>query len=191
MTIFKRLFKFLFILLILFISSVLITYISLLYKPESVFFIANKTIAKNYSFEYSAINSKVSIFKPTISINDILIKDQDKNVVLQGNQILVRIDLLKSFSLGYVHLADLKIDNFNFLQDSSSDQNTNFKIYIHNLNIESNDSKFESFNSRILSQSGTLSIVSEYGEFNNMDFKDLNIFNNVDMLETYDNMIET
>ena len=194
MTIFKRLFKFLFILLILFISSVLITYISLLYKPESIFFIANKTIAKNYSFEYSAINSKVSLFKPTISINDILIKDQDKNVVLQGNQILVRIDLLKSFSLGYVHLADLKIDNFNFLQDSSSDQNTNFKIYIHNLNIESNDSKFESFNSRILSQSGTLSIVSEYGEFNNMDFKDLNIFNKLNeskyFFSTYFNLDE-
>ena len=131
----KRSFKLFLILFALFISLILVTYLSLLYKPESIFFIANKTVAKNYSFEYSKINSKVSFLRPVISIDNILIKDQDKNVVLNGNEILIGIDLLKSFSLGFIHLTDLKIDNFNFLQDSSSNQNTNFKIFIQNLNI--------------------------------------------------------
>ena len=57
MTIFKRFIKFGLIIIVLFLSSIFITYLSLLYKPESIFFIANKTIAKNYSFEYSEINS--------------------------------------------------------------------------------------------------------------------------------------
>ena len=56
MTIFKRFIKFGLIIIVLFLSSIFITYLSLLYKPESIFFIANKTIAKNYSFEYSEIN---------------------------------------------------------------------------------------------------------------------------------------
>ena len=135
----KRSFKLFLILFALFISLILVTYLSLLYKPESIFFIANKTVAKNYSFEYSKINSKVSFLRPVISIDNILIKDQDKKVVLNGNEILIGIDLLKSFSLGFIHLTDLKIDNFNFLQDSSSDQTLILKfilkIYISNLII--------------------------------------------------------
>tara|TARA_B100001109_G_scaffold189810_1_gene156432 strand:+ start:252 stop:2603 length:2352 start_codon:yes stop_codon:yes gene_type:complete len=185
MAIFKRFLKLLLILFALFISSILVTYVSLLYKPESVFFIANKTVAKNYSFEYSKINSKVSFLRPVISIDNILIKDQDKNVVLNGNEILIGIDLVKSFSLGFIHLTDLKIDNFNFLQDSSSNQNTNFKILIQNLNINSNNNKFKSFNSRIFSQSGKLSIATEYGEFNNINFNKLNIFNKLNDTKYY------
>ena len=185
MAILKRSLKLLLILFALFISSILVTYLSLLYKPESIFFIANKTVAKNYSFEYSKINSKVSFLRPVISIDNILIKDQDKNLVLNGNEILIGIDLLKSFSLGFIHLTDLKIDNFNFLQDSSSNQNTNFKILIQNLNINSNNNKFKSFNSRILSQSGKLSIATEYGEFNNINFNKLNIFNKLNDTKYY------
>ena len=185
MKIFKRFIKFGLTLIILFLSSIFVTYLSLLYKPESIFFIADKTIAKNYSFEYSEINSKVSFLNPNISIDNILIKDQDKKVVLKGDKILVGIDLMKSFSLGFIHLTDLKIDNFNFLQDSSSDQNTDFKIYIKNLYIKSNNSEFASFNSRILSQSGELSIVAETGEFNNMNFKNLNIFNKLNEKKYY------
>ena len=185
MAIFQRSLKLLLILFALFISSILVTYLSLLYKPESIFFIANKTVAKNYSFEYSKINSKVSFLRPVISIDNILIKDQDKKVVLNGNEILIGIDLLKSFSLGFIHLTDLKIDNFNFLQDSSSNQNTNFKIFIQNLNINSNNNKFKSFNSRILSQSGKLSIATEYGEFNNINFNKLNIFNKLNDTKYY------
>ena len=185
MAIFKRSFKFLLILFALFVSLILVTYLSLLYKPESIFFIANKTVAKDYSFEYSKINSKVSFLRPVISIDNILIKDQDKKVVLNGNEILIGIDLLKSFSLGFIHLTDLKIDNFNFLQDSSSNQNTNFKIYIQNLNINSNNNKFKSFNSRILSQSGKLSIATEYGELNNINFNKLNIFNKLNDTKYY------
>ena len=185
MAIFQRSLKLLLILFTLFISSILVTYLSLLYKPESIFFIANKTVAKNYSFEYSKVSSKVSFLRPVISIDNILIKDQDKNVVLNGNEILIGIDLLKSFSLGFIHLTDLKIDNFNFLQDSSSNQNTNFKIFIQNLNINSNNNKFKSFNSRILSQSGKLSIATEYGEFNNINFNKLNIFNKLNDTKYY------
>ena len=181
----KRSFKLFLILFALFISLILVTYLSLLYKPESIFFIANKTVAKNYSFEYSKINSKVSFLRPVISIDNILIKDQDKKVVLNGNEILIGIDLLKSFSLGFIHLTDLKIDNFNFLQDSSSNQNTNFKIFIQNLNINSNNNKFKSFNSRIFSQSGKLSIATEYGEFNNINFNKLNIFNKLNDTKYY------
>ena len=181
----KRSFKLFLILFALFISLILVTYLSLLYKPESIFFIANKTVAKNYSFEYSKINSKVSFLRPVISIDNILIKDQDKKVVLNGNEILIGIDLLKSFSLGFIHLTDLKIDNFNFLQDSSSNQNTNFKILIQNLNINSNNNKFKSFNSRILSQSGKLSIATEYGEFNNIKFNKLNIYNKLNDTKYY------
>ena len=181
----RRSFKLFLILFALFISLILVTYLSLLYKPESIFFIANKTVAKNYSFEYSKINSKVSFLRPVISIDNILIKDQDKKVVLNGNEISIGIDLLKSFSLGFIHLTDLKIDNFNFLQDSSSNQNTNFKIFIQNLNINSNNNKFKSFNSRILSQSGKLSIATEYGEFNNINFNKLNIFNKLNDTKYY------
>ena len=133
MTIFKRFIKFGIILIVLFLSSIFITYLSLLYKPESIFYIANKTIAKNYSFEYSEINSKVSFLNPNISVDNIVIRDQDKKVVLKGDKILVGIDLIKSFSFGFIHLTDLNIDNFNFLQDSSSDQSTDFKIYSKNL----------------------------------------------------------
>ena len=133
MTIFRRFIKFGLIIVVLFLSSIFITYLSLLYKPESIFFIANKTIAKNYSFEYSEINSKVSFLNPNISVDNILIRDQAKKVVLKGDEILIGIDLIKSFSMGFIHLNDLRIDNFNFLQDSSSDQNTDFAIYIKNL----------------------------------------------------------
>ena len=185
MSIFKRFIKFGLILIVLFLSSIFITYLSLLYKPESIFFIANKTIAKNYSFEYSEINSKVSFLNPYISVDNILIRDQDKKVVLKGDKILVGIDLIKSFSLGFIHLTNLNIDNFNFLQDSSSDQNTDFKIYIKNLNIKSNNYDFVSLNSRIISQSGELSIIAANGELNNMNFESLNIFNKLNENKYY------
>ena len=185
MTIFKRFIKLLLILFVLFISTILVTYLSLLYKPESIFLIANKTVTKNYSFEYSKIDSKVSLLRPVISIDDILVRDQNKKVVLKSKKILVGIDLLKSFSLGFIHLTNLKIDNLNFSQDSSSDQNTNFKMYIQSLDIESNSNKFVSLNSRILSRSGKLSIVSEHGEFNNINFNKLNIFNKLNDSKYY------
>ena len=137
MTIFKRFIKFSLIIVVLFLSSIFITYLSLLYKPESIFFIANKTIAKDYSFEYSEINSKVSFLNPNISVDNILIRDQAKKVVFKGDKILIGIDLIRSFSMGFIYLNDLRIDNFNFLQDSSSDQNTDFAIYIKNLYIKS------------------------------------------------------
>ncbi len=185
MTIFRRFIKFGLIIVVLFLSSIFITYLSLLYKPESIFFIANKTIAKNYSFEYSEINSKVSFLNPNISVDNILIRDQAKKVVLKGDEILIGIDLIKSFSMGFIHLNDLRIDNFNFLQDSSSDQNTDFKIYIKNLYIKSNNYNFASLNTRILSQSGELSVAAETGELNNMNFKDLNIFNKLNENKYY------
>ncbi len=185
MTIIKRFIKFGLILIVLFLSSIFITYLSLLYKPESIFFIANKTIAKNYSFEYSEINSKVSFLNPNISVDNILIRDQAKKVVLKGDEILIGIDLIKSFSFGFIHLTDLNIDNFNFLQDSSSDQNTDFKIYIKNLYIKSNNYNFASLNTRILSQSGELSLAAETGELNNMNFKGLNIFNKLNENKYY------
>ena len=185
MTIFKKIFKFLTLIVVLFLTSIFVTYLTLLYRPESIFYIANKTIANNYSFEYSEINSKVSFLNPNISIDNILIRDQDNKIVLQGDKILVSIDLIKSFSLGFINLTELKIDNFNFLQDSSSNQNTDFKIYIKNLNIKSNNYDFASLNSRILSQSGELSIDVENGEFNNMSFKSLNIFNKLNENKYY------
>ena len=185
MTIFKRFIKFGLIIIVLFLSSIFITYLSLLYKPESIFFIANKTIAKNYSFEYSEINSKVSFLNPNISVDNILIRDQAKKVVLKGDEILIGIDLIKSFSMGFIHLNDLRIDNFNFLQDSSSDQNTDFAIYIKNLYIKSNNYNFASLNTRILSQSGELSLAAETGELNNMNFKGLNIFNKLNENKYY------
>ena len=185
MTIFRRFIKFGLIIVVLFLSSIFITYLSLLYKPESIFFIANKTIAKNYSFEYSEINSKVSFLNPNISVENILIRDQAKKVVLKGDEILIGIDLIKSFSMGFIHLNDLRIDNFNFLQDSSSDQNTDFAIYIKNLYIKSNNYNFASLNTRILSQSGELSLAAETGELNNMNFKGLNIFNKLNENKYY------
>ena len=185
MTFFRRFIKFGLIIVVLFLSSIFITYLSLLYKPESIFFIANKTIAKNYSFEYSEINSKVSFLNPNISVDNILIRDQAKKVVLKGDEILIGIDLIKSFSMGFIHLNDLRIDNFNFLQDSSSDQNTDFKIYIKNLYIKSNNYNFASLNTRILSQSGELSLAAETGELNNMNFKGLNIFNKLNENKYY------
>ena len=185
MTIFRRFIKFGLIIVVLFLSSIFITYLSLLYKPESIFFIANKTIAKNYSFEYSEINSKVSFLNPNISVDNILIRDQAKKVVLKGDEILIGIDLIKSFSMGFIYLNDLRIDNFNFLQDSSSDQNTDFAIYIKNLYIKSNNYNFASLNTRILSQSGELSLAAETGELNNMNFKDLNIFNKLNENKYY------
>ena len=185
MTIFRRFIKFGLIIVVLFLSSIFITYLSLLYKPESIFFIANKTIAKNYSFEYSEINSKVSFLNPNISVDNILIRDQAKKVVLKGDEILIGIDLIKSFSMGFIHLNDLRIDNFNFLQDSSSDQNTDFAIYIKNLYIKSNNYNFASLNTRILSQSGELSLAAETGELNNMNFKGLNIFNKLNENKYY------
>ena len=185
MTFFRRFIKFGLIIVVLFLSSIFITYLSLLYKPESIFFIANKTIAKNYSFEYSEINSKVSFLNPNISVDNILIRDQAKKVVLKGDEILIGIDLIKSFSMGFIHLNDLRIDNFNFLQDSSSDQNTDFKIYIKNLYIKSNNYDFASLNTRILSQSGELSVATETGELNNMNFKGLNIFNKLNENKYY------
>ena len=185
MTIFKRFIKFGLIIIVLFLSSIFITYLSLLYKPESIFFIANKTIAKNYSFEYSEINSKVSFLNPNISVDNILIRDQAKKVVLKGDKILIGIDLIRSFSMGFIYLNDLRIDNFNFLQDSSSDQNTDFKIYIKNLYIKSNNYDFASLNTRILSQSGELSLATETGELNNMNFNGLNIFNKLNENKYY------
>ena len=185
MTIFKRFIKFGLIIIVLFLSSIFITYLSLLYKPESIFFIANKTIAKNYSFEYSEINSKVSFLNPNISVDNILIRDQAKKVVLKGDKILIGIDLIRSFSMGFIYLNDLRIDNFNFLQDSSSDQNTDFAIYIKNLYIKSNNYNFASLNTRILSQSGELSLAAETGELNNMNFKGLNIFNKLNENKYY------
>ena len=185
MTIFKRFIKFGLIIIVLFLSSIFITYLSLLYKPESIFFIANKTIAKDYSFEYSEINSKVSFLNPNISVDNILIRDQAKKVVLKGDKILIGIDLIRSFSMGFIYLNDLRIDNFNFLQDSSSDQNTDFKIYIKNLYIKSNNYDFASLNTRILSQSGELSVATETGELNNMNFNGLNIFNKLNENKYY------
>ena len=87
--------------------------------------------------------------------------------------------------MGFIHLNDLRIDNFNFLQDSSSDQNTDFKISIKNLYIKSSNYDFASLNTRILSQSGELSVAAETGELNNMNFKGLNIFNKLNENKYY------
>ena len=87
--------------------------------------------------------------------------------------------------MGFIYLNDLRIDNFNFLQDSSSDQNTDFKIYIKNLYIKSNNYDFASLNTRILSQSGELSLATETGELNNMNFNGLNIFNKLNENKYY------
>jgi len=127
----------------------------------------------------------VSFLNPNISVDNILIRDQAKKVVLKGDEILIGIDLIKSFSMGFIHLNDLRIDNFNFLQDSSSDQNTDFAIYIKNLYIKSNNYNFASLNTRILSQSGELSLAAETGELNNMNFKGLNIFNKLNENKYY------
>ena len=45
---------------------------------------------------------------PNISVDNILIRDQAKKVVLKGDEILIGIDLIKSFSMGFIHLNDLK-----------------------------------------------------------------------------------
>ena len=127
----------------------------------------------------------MSFLNPNISVDNILIRDQAKKVVLKGDKILIGIDLIRSFSMGFIYLNDLRIDNFNFLQDSSSDQNTDFKIYIKNLYIKSNNYNFASLNTRILSQSGELSLAAETGELNNMNFKGLNIFNKLNENKYY------
>ena len=56
----------------------------------------------------------MSFLNPNISVDNILIRDQAKKVVLKGDEILIGIDLIKSFSMGFIHLNDLRIDNFNF-----------------------------------------------------------------------------
>ena len=127
----------------------------------------------------------MSFLNPNISVDNILIRDQAKKVVLKGDEILIGIDLIRSFSMGSIYLNDFRIDNFNFLQDSSSDQNTDFAIYIKNLYIKSNNYNFASLNTRILSQSGELSLAAETGELNNMNFKGLNIFNKLNENKYY------
>tara|TARA_B100001063_G_scaffold212848_1_gene212083 strand:+ start:2466 stop:4817 length:2352 start_codon:yes stop_codon:yes gene_type:complete len=177
MTIIKKtLISLLFISVLLFLIIV-ITYISLIYKPENIIFVANKYFSDDFIIEYESVDSDRDLISPGFNFEDIVVKDTNNKIILEAEKIAVGINLVETFTKNQINLTFLDLKNFRYANKSNSIQTNDFKLIVNKTDIKSETFNLQANNSLIESYNGKISITNENGKINNIVFKELNIFN--------------
>ena len=177
MTILKKTFiSLLFISVLLFLIT-LITYISLIYKPENIIFVANKYFSDDFIIEYKSADSDRDLLSPGFNFKDIVVKDTNDKIILEAEKIALGINLVKTFSKNQVNLTFLDLKNFLYVNKPNSIQTNDFKLIVNKTDIKSETFNLQANNSFIESHNGKISITNDNGKLNNIIFKELNIFN--------------
>ena len=172
----KILFSLLFILIFSFFISVAI-YISLIYKPENLIFLANKYFHDDLIIEYEKADSNKDLLSPGFNFKRILVKDFENKIILEADNIGIGINLVKSFTEKHVNLTFLDLQNFLYINEQDRNYKTNLKLIIDETDIKSETFNFQASNTLIEIKNGNISIINRNGKLNNIIFNDLNILN--------------
>jgi len=164
----------------IFVSSILIIYILLIYKPESLVKFLDRFLVKEYKIEYQDILSEHQLLKPKLSFKNLLLKNGSNKEIIKVEKINLGIDFLSTFANRYLSLNALEIEGISANNQSSSKATGSFKIRISNLSIKTDDFIFQSDQSYIINIKGNTSITNFNGKLNNIFFKNLKIFNKPD-----------
>ena len=164
----------------IFVSSILIIYILLIYKPESLVKFLDRFLVKEYKIEYQDILSEHQLLKPKLSFKNLLLKNGSNKEIIKVEKINLGIDFLSTFTNRYLSLNALEIEGISANNQSSSKATGSFKIRISNLSIKTDDFIFQSDQSYIINIKGNTSITNFNGKLNNIFFKNLKIFNKPD-----------
>jgi hypothetical protein len=177
MTVIKKTFISLLFISVLFFITTVITYISLIYKPENIIFVANKYFSDNFIIEYKSVDSDRDLISPGFNFEDIVVKDTNNKTILEAEKIALGINLVKSFTKKQVNLTFLDLKNFSYVNKPNSIQKKDFKLIVNKTDIKSEIFNLQANNSLIESHNGKISITNDNGKLNNIIFKELNIFN--------------
>ena len=172
----KILFSLLFISIFSFFISVAI-YISLIYKPENLIFLANKYFHDDLIIEYEKADSNKDLLSPGFNFKKILVKDFENKIILEADNIGIGINLVKSFTEKHVNLTFLDLQNFLYINEQDRNYKTNLKLIIDETDIKSETFNFQASNTLIEIKNGNISIINRNGKLNNIIFNDLNILN--------------
>ena len=172
----KILFSLLFISIFSFFISVAI-YISLIYKPENLIFLANKYFHDDLIIEYEKADSNKDLLSPGFNFKRILVKDFENKIILEADNIGIGINLVKSFTEKHVNLTFLDLQNFLYINEQDRNYKTNLKLIIDETDIKSETFNFQASNTLIEIKNGNISIINRNGKLNNIIFSDLNILN--------------
>jgi len=172
----KTFISLLFISVLLFLIT-LITYISLIYKPENIIFIANKYFSDDFIIEFKSADSDRDLLSPGFNFKDVVVKDTNDKIILEAEKIALGINLVKTFSKNQVNLTFLDLENFLYVNKPNSIQTNDFKLIVNKTDIKSETFNLQANNSFIESHNGKISITNDNGKLNNIIFKELNIFN--------------
>ena len=172
----KILFSLLFISIFSFFISVAI-YISLIYKPENLIFLANKYFHDDLIIEYEKADSNKDLLSPGFNFKRILVKDFENKIILEADNIGIGINLVKSFTEKHVNLTFLDLQNFLYINEQDRNYKTNLKLIIDETDIKSETFNFQASNTLIEIKNGNISIINRNGKLNNIIFNDLNILN--------------
>ena len=154
-----------------------VVYITLIYKPENIFYISDKIFDHEYTIEFYEADSDVNFFSSQLAFNEIKVKDSNNIILFEVENLGFSINLFKTLSSGYLNLTFLNIHNIRFFNEPQSTNRSSFKANIKRLYIKSEQFSFHSEDVFITGENGNLSIKNSYGVFNNIPFKTLNIFN--------------
>ena len=177
MKVIKKTFTSLLFISVLFFITTVITYISLIYKPENIIFVANKYFSDDFIIEYKSVDSDRDLISPGFNFEDIVVKDTNNKTILEAEKIALGINLVKSFTKKQVNLTFLDLKNFSYVNKPNSIQKKDFKLIVNKTNIKSEIFNLQANNSLIESHNGKISITNDNGKLNNIIFKELNIFN--------------
>ena len=177
MTVIKKTFISLLFISVLFFITTVITYISLIYKPENIIFVANKYFSDDFIIEYKSVDSDRDLISPGFNFEDIVVKDTNNKTILEAEKIALGINLVKSFTKKQVNLTFLDLKNFSYVNKPNSIQKKDFKLIVNKTDIKSEIFNLQANNSLIESHNGKISITNDNGKLNNIIFKELNIFN--------------
>ena len=177
MTFIKKTFISLLFISVLLFLTIVITYISLVYKPENIIFVANKYFSDDFIIEYKSVDSNRDLISPGFNFEDIVVKDTNNKTILEAEKIAIGINLVKSFTTKQVNLTFLDLKNFSYVNKPNSIQRKDFKLIVNKTDIKSEIYNLQANNSLIESHNGKISITNDNGKLNNIIFKELNIFN--------------
>ena len=162
---------------VLLFLTIVITYISLIYKPENIIFLANKYFSDDFIIEYKSVDSDRDLISPGFNFEDIVVKDTNNKTILEAEKIAVGINLVKSFTTKQINLTFLDLKNFSYVNKPNSIQRKDFKLIVNKTDIKSEIYNLQANNSLIESHNEKISITNDNGKLNNIIFKELNIFN--------------
>ncbi len=167
-----------FLILITFIFILIGTaYFLIIIKPESVIFLTNKILNKDYSIEFKEAKSDTNLLSPIVVLNDVFVRDIYDNEIFKADELKIGLKIIESILGRHIHLSTLSLVNIDFQNESNSQiNNGTYKFKISNIYISSQQFTFSSNETQILSKEDNLSISNKVGEINNIPFNDLKIY---------------